>query len=60
MLEDLTLNCVGVGFMAWVSMCVLSVFFRTFYSLCGVCRFLDRCNWLCMLIIDVSDGSTYW
>ena len=41
-------------------MCVLSVFIRTVCSSCGVCRFIGRCSWLCMPIIDVSDGSRYW
>lgn len=46
--------------MGYVSLCVLSVFFRIFCSFCGVCKFIVRCIWLCMEIIDVSDGSTYW
>ena len=42
-----------------MSICVLVVFFRTCYNLCGVCKFVVGFTWLCMQMIDVSDGSTY-
>ena len=42
-----------------MSMCVLVVCFSTCDSLCGVCRLCVGFVWLCILINDVSDGSTY-
>ena len=59
-LENLTWYVVGVGLMGYVSMCVFVMCFRTCCSACGVCKFVMGCVWLCMYIIDVSDGSTYW
>ena len=59
-LENLTLYGFVLGFMGWVSMCMLNVFFRTFYNSCGGCIFIGGCVGLCIQIIDVSVGSTYW
>lgn len=60
MLENLTLYIVGVGLMGSMFMFVLSVFTNMVCSSGGVCRFFGRCWWLCMQIIDVSDGFRYW
>ena len=38
--------------MGYVSMCMLTVFFRTCCSSCGICKFIVRFIWLCMYIID--------
>ena len=40
-------------------MCVLVVCSSICVSSRGVCRFVVGLVWLCMHIIDVSDGSTY-
>ena len=58
-LENLMWYCVEVGLMGYVSIWMLSVFFRTCCSSWGVCRFLVRFTWLCMHNINVSDGSTF-
>ena len=59
-LENLTLEGFMLGLMGRVSMCMLSVFFRTFCSSCGGCIVVGGCAGLYILIMDVSNGSTYW
>ena len=59
-LENLTLYGFVLGFMGWMSMCILSVIFRTFCNSCGGCIFIGSCVGLCTQIIDVSNGSMYW
>ncbi len=41
-------------------MWVFVVCFRTCCSVCGVWTFGVRVVWLCIQMIDVSDGSVYW
>ena len=43
-----------------VFICVLVVGSRIFVSSCGVRKFVVGLLWLCMHIINVNDGSTYW
>jgi hypothetical protein len=59
-LEKLMWYCVGVGLLGYVSIWMLSVFFRMCCSLWGACRFVVKFTWLCIHIIDVSDESTFW
>ena len=39
---------------------VLIVISNIFVSSFGICRFIVGLFWLCMHIMDVSDGSMYW
>ena len=55
-LEIFTWYFVGVGLMGYVSMCVLIVLCRTCCSVCGVCKFVVGCTWLCTHIIDAREG----
>ena len=48
-----------MGLMGKVSMHVLAVSSSTLMSSCGVRKFIVGLLWLCMHIIDVSDGSMY-
>ena len=43
-----------------VSICVVVIFFSMFCSSCAVLRFCVTVVWLCMQMMDVSDGSVYW
>ena len=45
--------------MGWVSMCVFVACFRTCCSSFRVWTFVVGFAWLCMQMIDVSDGSVY-
>ena len=45
--------------MGYVSIWMLIVSFRMCCGLWGVCKFIVRFTWLCMHIIDVSNGSTF-
>ena len=59
-LEILTLYCVELGIMGWVSMCVFVNCCNICFSVCGVRTFGLSVAWLCMHMIDVSAGSSYW
>ena len=42
-----------------VSMCVVVILFSMFCSSCGFCVFGVIVVWLCMQMMDVSEGSVY-
>ena len=56
-LENFTWYFVGARLVGYVSMCSLVVCFNTCCSACGDFMFVMGCVWLCMYIIDVSEGS---
>ena len=39
---------------------VCVILFRTSFRSCGSCGFIVGFIWLCMYMMDVSDGSVYW
>ena len=58
-LENSTLYCVRVGLMGLILVCVFVILFRTLCSFCGVCKFFVGIIWMCMHMVDVSDGYVY-
>ena len=48
-----------MGLIACISICVVVILFSMFCSSCEVCEFSVNVAWLCIHIMDVSDGSAY-
>ena len=60
LLENFMLYCAWVGFMWCVSICVVVIFFSMFCSSSEIFGFGISVVWLCMQMMDMSDGSVYW
>ena len=43
-----------------MSMWVLVIIFMILFRLVGNCECIVGVSWLCMYMMDVSDGSVYW
>ena len=48
-----------MGLIGCISICVVVILFSMFCSYCEVCGFSVSVAWICIHMMDVSDGSVY-